>query len=415
MNLEINPYNSYKTQFEGGLNFISGTNTKAKMSYLHNAGNILGQDKKDLVILTQNASKKRFKFFKSLVNKYNGDNFYRKINEKEDSTFVNQIYKLVKKPNEIHFNIISDLNTSLENIKRIFDGAGNEQSRLKFVHSLTKEIFEQRRGSSKNLIPELLESKNSKEYIKNYKNYKSYLILNRENENAVKNLDKMLEEGKYNPKLYDTILKKQQIERRFPLVENSAFSTEIYVNNYTKEREKLLNAINYNFLVSRYKINSDNYNDILNMFMSTTPENINIRLKIIRNDKSVSNPIGSSEQLQESIAELNKLFEKIDSDRSAKKFINNLYKHPLRISSVKDINELLNNFSSKKLEIFKDNVRNIINKTTRENRISVIKNEIENPFFGEDKAKQYSTFTLLRKIIKNQFNILKYNTYKKNQ
>ena len=65
--------------------------------------------------LARGATKKRNAFMSCLLHKYESANFYRKAAEKEDLSYVKNIYMLVKEPHREHFNLVERLGDSFEN------------------------------------------------------------------------------------------------------------------------------------------------------------------------------------------------------------------------------------------------------------------------------------------------------------
>ena len=70
---------------------------------------------------------------------------------------------------------------SLEEMSRIFDASKNNSKRLKFAQKVNEEIFELKKPKGNTLVRELLESEYSRDYVRNFKGIKSYLILNKDN------------------------------------------------------------------------------------------------------------------------------------------------------------------------------------------------------------------------------------------
>ena len=169
--------------------------TSGRRAYIQNqVASMLHQDHKDIARVTNSVSSKKINFIKNLANWYNEHNFYRNANEIEDSTFVTKVFESIKNPKKIHFYIGEHFADSFENMTRIIDSAQGTSKKLNLVKKVNEELFRSAREHKGNtLVLELLESPHSKEYAQKYNKIKPYLILNKHNPNAVKDLDKMFD------------------------------------------------------------------------------------------------------------------------------------------------------------------------------------------------------------------------------
>lgn len=136
----INRYNNRNIQFKG-FSFARASRLEFLKSNANVTSNILSQDARDIFRLTRNASDKKISFFKILTDRYNKDNFYRPNDIKEDSGFVNKIYKAVKTPNEMHSDLVSHYEGTLSSLYRVFDGIKDKTKRLDFAQKVNREIL----------------------------------------------------------------------------------------------------------------------------------------------------------------------------------------------------------------------------------------------------------------------------------
>ena len=210
----MNSINNYNPQFKGLS--LSKYNKEARIAASEFIANVTHQEAKDVIELTKTAGQKRVGFFKQLADKYNKDNYHRTPAERESSSLVNQIFINVTNPGYIHNRLIYEFNGSMEALGRIFSSTRNKTKRTAFAYQVNREVIGEHRHTYENLIPELLESENSKKYVSNFAKYKSYLKLHRNESDAVKNLDKMVSDGTYNHKKYDALLKQRRLISNFP-------------------------------------------------------------------------------------------------------------------------------------------------------------------------------------------------------
>ena len=391
---------------------------------------ILSQDKVEIFDLTKKATKSRMHFLRNLADRYNQTNYYKTIEDREDSTLVNKIYQSVKKPTEAHDDLLMRFQGSINGLSRIFTSVNNNVKRLLFAQKVNRDILMNHPNSYNDLLPELLESKNSQEYVNNYPKYRSYLKINRDNEEVINNLDEMVNSGTYSQEKYDTLYKNKKLQSRFYIPQTSKFDAKEYAQNYSEIGDKFLKYCVNHFNVDKNLLEQGADEVLLDMFKTSTKDNIKLRMDItnvVGNLRSANNkPELQVKQLQE----LNKLYKTIDNDSDAKKFVESFVDNEKVYGaiSINDLNQVLSVVPTKKLAIFSDNARNIINSTSGKERLSALLNDIENPFFETKESRinrkiaehygfqkpQTRLHNLVKKI-KNQINIIKYNKYRSSE
>ena len=319
---------------------------------------------------------------------------------------------------------------SINGLSRIFTSVNNNVKRLLFAQKVNRDILMNHPNSYNDLLPELLESKNSQEYVNNYPKYRSYLKINRDNEEVINNLDEMVNSGTYSQEKYDTLYKNKKLQSRFYIPQTSKFDAKEYAQNYSEIGDKFLKYCVNHFNVDKNLLEQGADEVLLDMFKTSTKDNIKLRMDItnvVGNLRSANNkPELQVKQLQE----LNKLYKTIDNDSDAKKFVESFVDNEKVYGaiSINDLNQVLSVVPTKKLAIFSDNARNIINSTSGKERLSALLNDIENPFFETKESRinrkiaehygfqkpQTRLHNLVKKI-KNQINIIKYNKYRSSE
>ena len=383
----MNSINHYNPQFRGLS--LSKYNKEARIAASEFIANVTHQDAKDVIKLTKTAGQKKIGFFKQLADKYNKDNYYRTPAERESSSLVNQIFTNVTNPGSIHNRLIYEFNGSMEALGRIFSGTRNKTKRIAFAYQVNRDVIGEHRHTYENLIPELLESENSKKYVSNFAKYKSYLKLHRNESDAVKNLDKMVSDGTYNHKKYDALLKQRRLISNFPFENSEVFNSKIFAEDFTEARGKVIDSLLSNFYIQR-NIASTGIDEILmQLFQSTTDKNYKLRTIIMDSYPERYIPKTTPEKNNETLTELNKLFDTIDRDKNAENFVRKIVKSDVPIKNIKELNEIFERIPAVKLNMFSKNAENILNQTTRNaERLSLLEKEIENPFFETKKARE---------------------------
>ncbi len=391
---------------------------------------ILGKNPDFIMNMTHKSSNQRFLFLNVLTDKFSVKKFNLRSNNEEikkDSDIVIDIYKSIKKPTKEHCEIANKFRGSFDVLKRIFKATNDNTKNLKFVQKVDKEVlnikgFENVKRPQ--LTAELLESKNAESYVNDFPKYKSYLILHREDENAVKNLDKMVENKTFNSQKYDIELQTNNIFNGYLLKETPILNKAKINSIHTKEGNEFLKCFLDNFGPTEESLKAGNDVDIINMYKSTTKENLSIRKKIMNKFQYSQFTDTKIKEKNNKITDLNILFNKIDKDKNVKKFIMKVIPDDAGcspdINTIGEYNNILDAVPAKKLNIFYKNAENIMYQTKGEERIKALKEHLEDPFFMTERAKEIheyniqegfakkpTIFSKTRKVITNKLNQLR--------
>ncbi len=422
----INNLNSSSNVQFTGISLAKKATINQRKDYVDAVSNMLHQDKKDIFKLIENASTKRIILLEKLANRYNQDNFYRQT-DKEDSTLVNKIYKIVTSPKNDHFSLISNFKGSLNSLYRIFTDIdkNNKRKSLAYARKVNNEILSKNKNVHLDLIPELLESPNSKEYVKNYSKYESYLKLNCNNKDAVKNLDEMVTNKTYHQKKYDILYKNKELRSTFRLPETEVFNSEHFVENYSDAGRNFLEYMVTHFRIDKELLAAGADEVLFDMFKTSTDKNIKQRIEIMQRFPNIHVHHKNTEQQVTQFNELKQLFDTVDRDPYARKFLQKFLKNPIYNSiSINNINKILSDIPSAKLAIFYKNAKNILSQVSKEEQINTLQTELENPFFEtkmtKDQKKKKIKYGLSKEIsflqklmtkIENKINILKFKHF----
>lgn len=343
---------------------------------------ILNKDVGDIVSLTKDKSEKRLDFLSILTDIYNANNFYRKPSEKEESSLVEHIFTTIKNPKNIHRYIVKHFSDSLEEMSRIFDASKNNSKRLKFAQKVNEEIFELKKPKGNTLVRELLESEYSSDYVRNFKGIKSYLILNKDNSKAVEQLDKEFKNKTFDSKFYDKKLQEENIKNEFHLDGTEILNKEVYLKLYTPYAHLFMENFESKTMLDKQNV-LDNNNDkyLLQILKTLNSDNVALRTKLLNYDMNQKLMHLKVSKQTFNLEELQKLYSTIDNDKNARKFIEKTLDNVSTSVSIAELNEILAKMPTKQLNIFHKNAFNIINQTAPNERIEVLKQNIENPFY----------------------------------
>ena len=348
-------------------------------------GEIIGQPLKRIQTLTEGATLNQYTFLRTMVNKFN----YEKLHSIEDSSeHILNIYSMVEKPSAQHLNIVRKSKDSFESLEKIFSLAKDEEA-LQFVEDLQYGELKDSRHMSK-LIIDLLTSKNRDRYIANPEKYSSYIELNSNNADAIKNLDKLIETGNYSKFRFDAKLAVQKLFKKQQIEVAMEGKTNELENMYSKDRANFLKSIIKSFMPKRKAPQESMKSVLVDMYGSFNADNATLRKAVVERFKK---PFAYDKSAE--IVEMQTLFNRIDNDNDAKTFVKKAINKDLKIDSIAELNEVLNDIPLKKANIFFNNAKRIIERTSGEERKAALAAELENPFF-ESKAPQNGKGKMVR-------------------
>lgn len=382
-------------------------------------GNIIGVKTSELKDLTRTANDIRMHFLKSLVTNYNERNFTRAGNLKENPQGLIDTFKTVEYPQLAHFNIVKHTDAPLESLSKLFSVAKDKKS-LEFVQNMQHKALGGKKTGVK-IITDMLTSKNKQEFLKNPQNYVSYLKFNAKNENAVQELDRMLENGTYDRKIFDAKLAVDSLLKNSAIKATIGDKSKFLEQNYSKSGERFIGHIYSDFLAHKKGLTPDDFSDILNMYKTSTPQNIQTRIDILNKFKYSTAGKGSEASSKE-IKSMKQLFDRIDSDQSSAKFVFRILGDDVQTKTIGELNGILDVVPPKKAEIFHKNIARIVRFTDEEERVNALKKELENSDFITEKyaqmlkdssdagfTKKESRIVRMARLLENQINKLRYN------
>lgn len=412
----INNYNNSQVQFQG----IFGARrlSYAKRSVAIRSAHMLSIPEKDVIDIARKTSDKKWNFFNHLANKFNGVNYYRAEAEKENPELVKEIFDLVKNPHLEHFSFVSQYEGSLDNVKRIFKSAKDDKKRLRFAMRINRDIHVNNPKSNPNIIFELLESPNSKEYVNHYDKYKAYLELNSENKDVVQSLDNLVSHNTFNDNIDSVNL--GLLKKAFPYEDTENFNRDIYANNLSNSKGSIIRTFQDISLVDNKMLQNGGDKYLNEIFLSTNPKNLKSRTKLIW--RYNEGAMMSTPEKVSQLGMLNNVFKKMDNDKHISNFVNHLLQAlDSSMLSLEELDAITNKISALKLDIFKKNAMRIIYNSKDGSRVKIFEHELENPFYeshnirvnrkiaekyGFRKRRSFLSKAITR--VQNQFRILEY-------
>lgn len=373
-----------------GIRAISGRRiSPQKRIFQREVSNLLNQDINDIVELTKNSSKKQLSLLSELATNFNRFNFYREPVKKDNPKLVNVIVGKIKKPTKMHSYICNKFSDSLESLNTIIDWAGNNKKRLNFVAQLNEDLFKYERPDGNTLIPDLLKSEHADEYMKKYDEIRSYLKLNKDNPNVVSELDKKFAGKQFDGQYFNKELNTDKNRAKYPLLDRAIVNGESSLNLLTQENHKLARMMSKEFFPTDEMMKNGAAEDVANILISTNKKNAPLREELLGRFTPTIRGIDSdfSYEQDKKLKLLARLYDTIDADKNAKNFVRKSLPKLDGNFQLDEFVDILDNVSTKKLNIFRDNAWNIISKTTGKERIDALNNNITDAFFETESTR----------------------------
>ena len=342
---------------------------------------LLGESAYSVDNIMKDADKARVELLKDLARKYCARNAELPIAKREGKDELLQIFEDVKKPLPEHFDILRSSKYGFDSLKTIFSLAQDEKS-LEFVSKLQGDILRGKPNQSDTII-KLLSSKHRSMFIDNIEQYSSYLKLSSGDADALKKLDSIIDNRKYDNKKYDSKLAIKNL-MKFKAVKDFAKPYEKFLTKYyTPVHGKFLWHFTNKFLLRNSGSQKLAKNRVLNLYKTTSPENINLRTELMDKFKYYAR---KNEQAE--VDALAKLCKDMEHNEEIRKFVQNTVERGLAVDSISELNSVIESTPLHKANYFFDNLRRIVALSEGQERQAALKNELDNPFFApKDKRK----------------------------
>lgn len=386
--------------------------------------NILQVPSEKIDTLTKNVPIKRLQFLDALTSKFHSKyGAGLDVVNPEKSDVVFSIFEKVKKPKKEHFYLADRMTGKMEKMDEVFGLIGDDPKKLTMAREMN-ELLENNnpKSSTVDIVSDVLKSDNVDMYAKNFSDYKPYFVAHKNDENAVANLDRMVTSGTYDKNFVKREANLNEIFAKHSMGETPVMNAQVVRDNYSQAGQDFLESFNELVGVTNGSMKAGNDKDVLNMYMTTTKENLGIRQDIMRSISGDRFGNIQNQEYNEKLADLSELFNKIDSDKHAKNYVKRILKDRNIPVKPKTLNKLFTRVSTKKLDIFYDNVQNIMTQVHGEKKYEVLNKEITNPLFlTPEKAEHIeemksiglkeglSLKQKIGKVLKNQINKIRYS------
>lgn len=387
--------------------------------------NILQVPSEKINTLTHNAPMNRLYFLDALTSKFHSKYGWGiDATNPEKSDVVFSIYEKVKNPQKDHFYLTERMHGKMEKMGEVFELIGDDSKKLKLAKQMQEQVLDVANTDSvaPNLMVDVLKSDNADLYSKKFADYKPYFSVHKKDENAVANLDRMVTSGTYDKNFVKREANLNEVFAPYNLGETPVFNAQIVRDNYSQEGQSFLEAFEDLIGATNDSMKAGNDKHVLNMFQTTTKENLDLRRSIMQRYSADKFDNIKNHNYNEKVADLNELFTNIDSDKHAKSYVQKMLKHRDILPKAKSLNTLFNRVSTKKLDIFFENAQNIMGQVHGEKRYEVLNKEITHPLFMTPERAEHiaemksiglkeglSLKQKIGRVLKNQINKIRYS------
>ena len=391
---------------------------KALKDYTYQLTSYLGISASELAPKVEGLSSNGRNFLRVLSRRYSDSNFLLGGNIKEDPQLVFNILDKVKHPKDYHFSVASNVSGDFGFISKIFSAAQDKKS-MEFALDFQHEILKNN-PSCKNMLIEMLNSPFKAQYMKNLDDYKSYMILNKENPEAIKELDLLMQKQQYDRSTYDIRLAIKRViggkQNRF----GASVSEENLEKYYSQSGIKFLDKfINSYYARRQNSLLPESEKNILEIYKSTTKDNVQSRIDLLNKFKyAKTDDINYTDS---EISYMKSLFELMDSDKHAMSFANKVSTTTeVKFDSIQQLYDVIKQLTPLKADLFSDNIFRIVRRVEDDKLIPALKEHYNNPFFETKESKYYmeqmiryryrqpeSSFSKLKRTVLNKINEFK--------
>jgi len=336
--------------------------------------------------ILQNSGKKQRNFLRTIARRYSDENYYLADGERESVKDVLEIFNGIQKPSKYHYFVLSHFRGSFTSIENILKGINKKN--FKYLGRLHNKVY-QNHEYSNDLLNDIYASPYKNKYLRDFWEYSSYFALNKNNKNAVSELDTLIREKSFDRAVYDAKYAARQIMSHSQMKGNSIMSEEFFEKNYSDAAASFVDDFMSSYVPHRKmsSFSTENSFDLMHMFKTSNNDNIGLRYRVMQMFKYSTKDRYGKDNTQSEITEMRKLFDKIDHDKYTREFVRKFVSSSSNIHSIRTLNNLLDTVGSKKADIYFDNFVRLVNKSSLDEQKKVLEKGIENPFYETDYMK----------------------------
>ena len=337
---------SFKGNYFNTLSHAILGNRPKIIDFKSNVSALFGIYEKDIEKYTQGIKRDKIELLYKLAEKFNLESYKnRNFERKKTQEIAFEIYRNIKKPQQVHSRLVQETNYTFAQIKQFVDTTNKEPQKLELADKLLSTYPTQLSKSTLSYatMEKFLSSKYAQQINKNYNDYKPFIELNVENPNIVEQLEQEIING-YNKTTYQKRLKIAETLKEDGILNN--LSAKELERNYQDEKIDLLHNMQQAYSGDRIQ-NTNRFNEILlNIYNSTNKSNNKARNAVI---SYIQTRIEINKKFEKAPLEtVERIFQKIDDDKQAQIFIEKTIDIN-ELESISQLDEILQKSNLEKL------------------------------------------------------------------
>lgn len=321
---------------------------------LYFAANKLGLPLKPVKAAINRLSNPQRNLFSVMVEKFNCDNFYKPVEKKEDPNIVLSLVDKIQFPTMSHLRFANTKHFSLTEVSECMEKLDYSPSKIKKFHMISSDLATTTEASSKDMMS-ILNSENSKEYLKKYSVYEPYFKRHITEPNAVKRLDEMVATGTYDAVNERKIYELEKTTKGIHM--GDVVNIESLAPYSSKESNELLKLLTNKLNPSILKDKTNYSENLSEIYLTTTKDNFKARSAYLN---SYMYSKGAHEYHRDEMDNITELFKRMDEEPKVMNFVKNISVPDSNIVGAGGILKVLDGVSPKKRDLYSRQIGSIL-------------------------------------------------------
>lgn len=351
---------------------------------------ILDVPLQELKKLVKGKTARYFDFLDAMATKYNGHNFAKKLEEREDPNVVMDLLKRVKSPSAEHVKFVSATSLTMTDIHKCFGLCKDDPKKLRQYGSVYKRLNETRNRDG--YMREIINSPNCEEYINNIDTYMPCFDACEEMKGVVAQIDKNFE---HREEKATQLFKTGCLDHLFKLFpEVGAFTRENLFEKVSTEANDMAFTLGRKFMPKAKNMEAGDAKGYYRIYTSTTKENHQFRTDFIESNYQYymqRENFGENE-----LNDLALILDYADQNPHAKKFLQAIADKTTNLCGAAGYIELFDKVGAERLAQDTDSVLKVI----RNNRYTPVEAVLKH--YEEVDSKPKSFMTIIRDMFRKE-------------
>ncbi len=354
------------------------------------APGIIDKSEKTVDNALKNKSGMHKRLFAELTECYNRRNFGVPQEKKENSDLIFTIIDTVKKPSLEHIRLINSHKINVTDVAKCVDKIGNDSKKVGQFNDIYRDLINAPNDYkiTKESILGILDAKNSDKILKDYQTYRPYLRMHLAEKDCMKNIDAQITNGTYDAKLQKNIYGIKKLVRDESMQE--VIDAEKMAPFASPESNSILRRFADKLSPMKVEDKSNYKKNLIDIYTTTNKKNFEARAKYL---DSYLTGFGVDRYKPEEMDNISTLFKKMDEDKNAKKFIENISLPKSNTVGAGEYVKLLDNISQKRRDAYTNKIAYIMTTGNQDAADKAIRFANINPGSAEGRvAKRFKNF-----------------------